>query len=83
MHKDMSGLHVGKQYGSIELALKKLSQCQSRVEAAAWSDECRLIYPAVTLKGELAHSELCTVTTWMLLAWQLAWVSMHNTVVEY
>lgn len=32
----MSGLHIVKQYGGIKLALKKLSQCQSRVEAAAW-----------------------------------------------
>lgn len=36
MHKDLSGLHIGKQYGGIELALKKLSQCQSRVEATTW-----------------------------------------------
>lgn len=31
----MSGLHIGKQYGGIELALNRLSQRQSRVEAAA------------------------------------------------
>jgi len=46
-------------------------------------DECELICPAVTLKSELVHSELYVATTWMLLAWQLAWVSLRNTGFEY